>query len=128
MAVNAAAAGIESGIKASKKRKASEVAGQNTTLAQSPVSPVYPTNPHQFYQQQFPNSQPQQQPFGMVPQVQQPTVVPQTQMPPQRQSSGLFNSITGAATRAVMSSAMDAALNNTTEPSSNLLSFMVGEE
>ena len=72
-------------------------------------------------------SQPQQ-PFGMVPQVQRQTVVPQTQMPPQRQSSGLFNSIAGAATRAVMSSAMDAALNNTTEPSSNILSFMMGDE
>jgi len=130
MAVNAAAAGIETGIKANQKRKASKVqpgpvvAGQNTTLAQSPV---YPTN--QFYQQnqQFAISQPQQQPFGMVPQVQQPTVVPQTQMAPQRQSSGLFNSIAGAATRAVVSSAMDAAFNNTTEPGLNILSF-IGEE
>jgi hypothetical protein len=114
MAVNATAAGIESAIKASKKPKAPE------------VPQLGPPNPHQFYQQtqQFANSQPQQQPFGMVAQVQRPT----TQMPPQRQSSGLFNSIAGAATRAMVSSAMDAALNNTTEPSSNILSFIGGDE
>ncbi len=129
MAVNATAAGIETAIKASKKPKAPEVqqpgpvgAGQNTTM--------YPADPYQFYQQtqQFANSQPQQQPFGMVAPVQRTTVVPQTQMPPQRRSSTLFNSIAGAATRAVVSSTMDAALNNTTEPSSNILSFMMGDE